>query len=498
MSQDVEEQSATPLGLAGAAFDAGRLGQLTNWFASMLAIALLLTALGCREDLEPSTVAGPETTPDITLAQSPAFAQVSAGTEHTCGVTRGNVAYCWGNNELGQLGNRTTSGPETCGQFDVPCSTRPVRVVRGLAFRKVSAGALHTCGVTTENVVYCWGTSVFGRLGNGTHTGPERCLRFGTLYPCSTRPVPVMGGLAFRTVSPGDQHTCGVTTKNVAYCWGINDFGQLGNGTGTGPETCVAVLGDEAPEDVPCSTRPVRVVGRLRFRQVSAGRFHTCGVTTDNRAYCWGGSFGGRLGNRTRTGPPSTKPVRVARGLAFRQLSAGDDHTCGVTTENIAYCWGVNEDGELGHGTSSVPEVCPNTGEGYCNTRPVQVLGRLLFGRVDGGGRSTCGLSTKGVAYCWGENLVGMLGNGTNTGPEICASSAPCSTRPVRVKGGLVFRQVSAGAQHTCGVSTSTVAYCWGSNEYGELGNGTSRGPEKCFGSPCSTRPVPVAPSARH
>jgi alpha-tubulin suppressor-like RCC1 family protein len=478
---------------------AGRLCGLTHLFTRVLTPLLVASAVGCREDSEPPTASTPVSALDALSAPPLAFAQVSAGSDHTCGVTTANVAYCWGDNELGQLGIGTSTGPEACEQFDVACSTRPVRVVRDLAFREVRAGGGHSCGVTTRNVAYCWGTNASGRLGNGSRTGPETCLSFGSESPCSTRPVRVVGGLAFRSVSLGGEHACGLTTTNVAYCWGINEFGQLGNGTGAGPETCSRFF-EEQEERFACSTRPVRVAGGLVFRQVSAGRNHTCAVTTDDRAYCWGASRSGQLGNRDSTGPEtcgpsegpcSPRPVRVVRGLAFRQVSAGSDHSCGVTTGNLAYCWGANVEGELGHGTSTGPEECFGWS---CSTRPVRVVGRLLFARVDGGNEYGCALDLRNTAYCWGGNLVGELGEGTYTGPETCIG--PCSTVPVRVQGGLVFRQVSAGAGHTCGVSTGRVAYCWGTHGFGQLGSGRP-GPETCYGSPCSTTPVAVAPPAR-
>ena len=106
----------------------------------------------------------------------------------------------------------------------------------GLSFRQVSAGGSHTCGVTTGDVAYCWGANGVGQLGTGTSTGPERCTDFGSEFPCSTRPVRVVGGLAFRSVSAGGGHTCGVTTSNVTYCWGSNESGPLGLGTSTGRE----------------------------------------------------------------------------------------------------------------------------------------------------------------------------------------------------------------------------------------------------------------------
>jgi len=318
-----------------------------------------------------------------------------------------------------------------------------------LRFRQVTAGEEHTCGLATNHLAYCWGNS-------------------------STTPVRVPGGLAFRQVS-AEGGTCGVTSADVAYCWGSNHVGQLGDGTFTD------------------SPRPVRVAGGLAFRQVSVGSLHTCGVTTSNAAYCWGHNQAGPLGDGTTN--LSQRPVRVARGLAFREVSAGNQFTCGVTTEDVAYCWGLNSSGQLGTGSDTGPETC-FTGDGFpsCSTRPVRVVRGLTFDHVDAGNDHACGVTTDAVTYCWGGNQAGQLGVRTSTGPEPCSDVVPCSTRPVRVAGGHAFRQVSAGEYRTCGVTTGDVAYCWGLNFSGELGIGTSTGPEICsfYDAPCSLRPMRV------
>lgn len=155
----------------------------------------------------------------------------------------------------------------------------------GLAFRSVSAGTTHTCGVTVENAAYCWGANPNGQLGIGTNTGPENCHNDPqTFWACSTHPVLVVRGLTFRDVSAGSDHSCGVTFENVAYCWGSNSDGQLGIGSTTGPQRCF-VFRSELTD--PCSTRPVPVAGGLAFSSVSAGRGHSCGVTVQKLAYCW-------------------------------------------------------------------------------------------------------------------------------------------------------------------------------------------------------------------
>jgi alpha-tubulin suppressor-like RCC1 family protein len=149
----------------------------------------------------------------------------------------------------------------------------------------------------------------------------------------------VAGGLRFHEVDAGTLHTCGLTPGNRAYCWGDNEFGLLGDGTTTNRLT------------------PVAVAGGLQFLQVSTGEnFHTCGVATGNRAYCWGTNFTGQLGDGTTT--RRLTPVAVAGRLRFREVSAGPNHTCGVATGNVAYCWGLNDFGQLGDGTRN-PHLTP-------------------------------------------------------------------------------------------------------------------------------------------
>jgi alpha-tubulin suppressor-like RCC1 family protein len=242
--------------------------------------------------------------------------------------------------------------------------------------------------------------------------------------------------LSFAAVSGGQDHSCGVTTAGVAYCWGDNTFHQLGDGT-TSP----------APR-----TTPVAVAGGLTFGMVSTGAVHSCGVTIGGAAHCWGYNGQGRLGDGTTSRRSS--PVAVVGGLTFGMLSTGGGHTCGITTEGAAYCWGDNRQGQLGDGTTSV----------IWRTSPVAVVGGLTFATVSAGGNHTCGVTTEGAAYCWGYNNEGQLGNGTSGR----------RTSPVAVAGGLTFATVGAGTFHTCGIATEGAAHCWGFNFYGQLGDGTS------------------------
>jgi len=420
----------------------------TGYRPRLLSLALLLPALGCREGAEPTSVADVSGyQPAIATLE---FIQVSAGEDHSCGVTAAHQAYCWGSNDAGELGVGTTTGPEFCNGS--ACSRRPVPVLGGLAFRQVSArGRFHSCGVTTDDVAYCWGTNAFGQLGDGTEND-------------SPQPVPVAGGLRFREVIAGLLHSCGVTTDNVAYCWGHNQAGELGNGS------------------INTELRPVRVARGLAFRQLSGGEQLTCGLTTQGAAYCWGENTVGQLGIGTADGPEScftgdnsvpcsTKPARVIRGLRFSRISVGNAHVCGVTTDELAYCWGWNSGGQLGQRTKGESEFC--LGELTCSTRPVRVTGRLSFAAVDAGTAHSCGLTTAGEAYCWGVNDDGELGTGSPSDLERCPIARHCSPRPLAVLGGFTFRSLEAGGGHSCAATVAGVAYCWGRNELGQVGDGT-------------------------
>lgn len=230
----------------------------------------LAVAMGCE-----NTITDSGTVPATKLAFIPAmvtalsFRQVGPSFDgnHTCGVTTANQAYCWG---TGHLGN----GPSSSQHLT------PVAVAGGLQFRQVSSGYSYTCGVTQTNLAYCWGSNSSGEVGDGTKTDRPT-------------PVPVAGGHLFRQVSAGVSHTCGVTTGNLAYCWGSNPYGAIGDGT----------------VDIQ-RLKPVSVAGGHHFSQVTTGDFYTCGVGVGSQGYCWGANFGGSLGDGTTT--RLSTPVKVA------------------------------------------------------------------------------------------------------------------------------------------------------------------------------------------
>jgi alpha-tubulin suppressor-like RCC1 family protein len=303
-----------------------------------------------------------------------------------------------------------------------------------LSFKQISAGGYHTCAVTQEDLAYCWGDNVSGQLGDGTYDNRSR--------PTSVSPTQSSERLQFLQVSSGIQHTCGVTLDNQAYCWGQNGFGQLGIGSAS---------------FYPGPSWPTPVAGGLRFREVAAGGIYSCGVTVDDRAYCWGSNFDGQLGDGTTD--RHLEPVAVAGGRQFRHVVVSEDHTCGLNPYGRAFCWGANDRGQLGDG-STTPRLTP-----------ARVAGGLEFKQLTAGGHDveagsayTCGVTRENLAYCWGSNLRGQLGDGTTTR----------RLRPVQVAGGRQFRRVTAAGSHTCALNSYDRGFCWGANDSGQLGDGTT------------------------
>lgn len=263
------------------------------------------------------------------------FTQIGSTARWQCGLSADGAVYCW----AAQRPVRQAPDPRT------PVAGAPV-------FRSLTVGGIQVCGLTSAGEAYCWGSG--GALG---HEGPgtERCFGdMGEMATCRTRPVPVQGGLRFSRLTAGAFHTCGIAADGRAYCWGFNGQGQLGVPRGAG-QGC----------DAEWCRLPVPVSGGIVFSLLAAGGTQTCGLTADGTTYCWGlhdlpghlpppdptcrTSGGDRFDEVERHHRCVTLPVRI-EAPPFVQLAVGDRHTCGVTREGEAYCWGSNFVGELGYG----------------------------------------------------------------------------------------------------------------------------------------------------
>jgi alpha-tubulin suppressor-like RCC1 family protein len=294
-----------------------------------------------------------------------------------------------------------------------------------LRFEQVSAGVEHACGVDAEGTAWCWGGNEFGELGIPPGDSPDPC----SSKPCSFRPVAVSGGLRFRHVTAGHQFTCGVTTGDRVYCWGRNDGGQLGTGSTAG-----------------ASSTPEPVAGNRTYRQVRAGIGNVaCAIATSRDAFCWGA---GRLGNGSNS---SRTPVRVNGVLSWAQLSVGANYVCGLTTADQAWCWGVNNRGQLGNGTTTARGTPGRSAKG------------LTLAQIEAGSAHTCAVALDGRAFCWGDRVG--TGDGGGTGRRLL---------PVPVAGNRTWDNVSAGVVSSCGVTQAGRGFCWGRGTAGDLGNGST------------------------
>ncbi|MGH7700795.1 MAG: hypothetical protein ACREMJ_09820 [Gemmatimonadales bacterium] len=321
-------------------------------------------------------------------------------------------------------------------------------------FVVVTAGSAFTCALTAQGAGYCWGLNEQGQLGDGS---PRR--------GSSAQPVAVAGRHTFTDISAGREHVCALTPPGQAYCWGHDPDGALGQGLAR-------------------SLAPIPVATDLRFADVSAGDQRTCAVTGEGVVYCWG-RFSRPSDEPAGRGGPEV--VRVETPVRFRSVAAGLIHACGIGENGSLYCWGSNRDGALGIdvGVGSPRWVPPQR---VPLTEPVTALSVSTVG--------TCAVTAGGAAYCWGRNQYGQLGNGRWT--DHYAANAT----PTAVVGDQRWRVVSTAGAYTCGVTVEDRAYCWGANRARSPMLGTTAAPDRCDTLrtpvvPCSTRPVPVAGNVR-
>jgi alpha-tubulin suppressor-like RCC1 family protein len=327
-------------------------GDMYCWGISWFGVRGNGTAGDTEPGLEPTLVSG-----------GLGWTDVSAGRYFVCGIAVGGAAYCWGDGDVGQLGNGASGSP--------PNVTAPAPVSGNHNIRSVSnAETQGACALTVANAGICWGVGTYGRLGNGDEA-------------LTSVPVSVNGALAFDALSTTVGATCGVAGGS-AYCWGYESL--LGLGNTPAPDVCAV--------STPCARTPVPVSGGHSFRPILAmDGAVACAVGTDDQTYCWGSGY---LGNGALE--TSTVPIAVSGGWSFTSLTAGDGYKCGTIANGTAYCWGLNRNGRLGNGTTMDALV------------PTAVSGDHGFIQLSGSQDHACGVATDGNAYCWGGNDKGELG----------------------------------------------------------------------------------------
>ena len=380
-----------------------------------------------------STLNTPQAVSTSGVLSGKTLSQISTGQQVTCALDSAGGSYCWGLDASGQAGDPATGVNKSV----------PVPVVASQP-TTVTSGYSHSCEINPNGAAYCWGDDTSGELGNGSTTTPQKT-------PVAVTTSGALTGVTLTQISAGQQFTCALSTLGKAYCWGNDGLGQLGNSTTT-----------STPVTTPVAVTATGVLSTVTLMQISAGNSMACGLATTGSTYCWGFGTNGQLGNNL--GANSNVPVTVtqAAGVLFDYVSSGVDHDCGLTPAGVAYCWGSNNLGSLGDNSTTQRNV------------PVAVYtGGVLAGvsltEIASGNYFTCALSAAGAGYCWGENNDGQLGNNaTSAGAQSTAVAMTISAALT----GVTLSQVTEGNLTSCALSTAGKAYCWGYGTDGELGNG--------------------------
>jgi cysteine-rich repeat protein len=379
-------------------------------------------------------------------------AAFSAGGAHTCALSFEGTVRCFGDNTFGQLG---TGDTETIGDDETPLESE--YLVKLPQVTQVSAGLNHTCAISTEHDLYCWGANESGQLGLGhrNNWGDDS----------DEAPARVDLGGAVSAVAAGESHTCALLYGGEVRCWGAGDAGQLGHGDGFG-----GIVGSgDAPYANVLDAPPVELDGAV-IRTISAGLDHTCVVDALGDAYCWGEGADGRLGNAS--GDPvgiDDAPARegiVAIDATVAGIGSGASHSCLVTHEDRAlHCFGANADGRLGLGhTKPVGDNEP-LDDFSVQFGDEQILSVALTDSA------TCARTAHETVFCWGRGDNGQLGYGSSE--TVGDDELPREWEgfgPVKLS--RAATQIDAGSEHVCARTDDARLRCWGRADLGQLGQG--------------------------
>jgi alpha-tubulin suppressor-like RCC1 family protein len=351
-------------------------------------------------------------------------ARLVLGDRHTCAISTDKRIKCWGSNQEGQLGPSASSG------LDEPEGDT---VLQGLPVEALAAGSDHTCAVLTGGALKCWGRNLEGQLGVGDRTNRgDQPAQMGSALPAVD-----LGGIAVTGVAAGASHTCALLASGAVKCWGDNSFGQLGTGDATALQT---------PRSAPIALG-------ASASAVAAGAAFTCALLEKGAVACWGDNANGQLGTGdmvSRLAPAGAVAGLVSPALA---IAAGDAHACVLLDHGQIACWGANGSGQLG------------TGDLTDRSRPTLVnLGKAGAKAISAAGRETCAMLQTGEVKCWGENGSGQLGDGD------IANLLVSPTSPIDLGLGRTASTLSVGGAFACAVLDTGDAKCWGDNSSAELG----------------------------
>jgi alpha-tubulin suppressor-like RCC1 family protein len=326
-----------------------------------------------------------------------------------------NILWTWGRNLYGQLGDGTTSNRSS------PVTTAG----GGTNWKQVSAAlGFYTAAIKTDGTLWTCGRNDYGQLGDGTTTSRSS--------PVTT----AGGGTNWKRVDCGNGHTAAIKTDGTLWTWGLNLYGQLGDGTTTSRSSPGTTAG-----------------GGTNWKQVEGGGSHTAAIKTDGTLWTWGANSSGQLGDGTTTSR-SSPGTTAGGGTDWKQVDCGGAHTAAIKTDGTLWTWGANDYGQLGDGTTTSRSSPVTTASGGTNWK-----------QVSAGYNHTAAIKTDGTLWTWGRNDYGQLGDGTTTD-----RSSPVTT----AGGGTNWKQVSAGTYAAAAIKTDGTLWTWGRNDYGQSGDGTT------------------------
>jgi alpha-tubulin suppressor-like RCC1 family protein len=295
--------------------------------------------------------------------------EVTAGGSHTCARKSDGTLWCWGSGSNGQLGDGTALN-----------RTLPVQVtVLGTSAVSVVGGGSHTCARKSDGTLWCWGWNAYGQVGDGTLVNKPSPVQVTAL------------GTTTAGIAGGPLHTCAFKTDGTLYCWGYNQYGAVGDGSTVNQPSPLQVL--------PLGATVV---------EAKAGQYHSCARKSDGTMWCWGYNATGALGDGTLVSPRFVPVQAVALGATVAGISAGFFHGCARKTDGTLWCWGTNNNGQLGDGTL------------VDKPSPIQVaaLGTSV-GQVAAANDGTCARKTDGTLWCWGWGIYGRIGDGTTVSKSL-------------------------------------------------------------------------------
>lgn len=370
-----------------------------------------------------NTASGNEYTP-VLITESGPWIDVTASGQLSCGVKTNGTGWCWGKGQSGSLGDGVG------GDHDEP---DPVQIVDAGPWEKIEMSQNTGCGIKSDGTGWCWGQNANGTIGDGTKTNRNT-------------PVEIDGSYTWLYITGNSQHTCGIRTNRSVMCWGQETGGRLGNGVTASEQLSPIAPGVSVTNGYFGGGSSGGGALNTTMQTVSNGDYHSCAIASDDTVWCWGRGATYALGNASTA--DHYTPIQTSSD-SWYSITSGTFQSCGIKMDGTGWCWGNNSNGSAGMGGVAKVQT------------PTQISGGGTWEVLSHGSNHTCGVKTGGDAYCWGSENYGKLGNGSTSTDRLT---------PISVSGSYVWKDISAGGSHTCGIQSDDTLWCWGKADYGQTG----------------------------